>query len=346
MSLELDLPPMVLKKSKKGKVSVTSAFDGLKEKTSQLMSTKPINVSKPEDSIRTKKRKVSRRVRRNRIVALFLLVVILFGGYKISNAGKISVPSLVGMSQKEAKSILENLGLNIAVLEEVFSEDVAKGKIISTKPGGGGKISPAGTVGLVVSKGKERIIIPAWQGITPDVASGQIADLGLTVGQISESFDMKIPAGYVISSEPKEGSEVKSKSVINLIVSKGIEQLTLPSYVGKGGEQALSELNDLGFDVNVKYSFSEKVFKGQVINQSPDESNLISKGSKIALVVSKGPEFVFVPNVLGKNKNDASIDLENLGLKVSAKGSGKVNNITPAIGSKVKQGTLVTITLR
>jgi serine/threonine-protein kinase len=346
MSLELDLPPIVNKKNKRGKVSVTSALGGIKEKTSQLISTKPINISKPEDSIRTKKRKVSRRVRRNRIIALFLLIALIFGSYQILNAGKISVPSLVGMSQGEAKNDLKNLGLNIQVVEEVFSEDVAKGKIIATKPGGGGKISPAGTVGLIVSKGQERIIVPTLNGLTPDVASGKISDLGLSVGQINESFDMKVAAGFVIGTDPKDGSEVRRKSIVNLVVSKGVEQLALSSYVGKGGEQALSELNDLGFDVNVKYNFSDSIFKGQVIAQSPEKSDLISKGSKIELVISKGSEFVFVPNVLGKNKNDASVDLENLGLKVSAKGSGKVNNISPAIGSKVKQGTVITITLR
>ena len=346
MSLELDLPPIVNKKNKRGKVSVTSALGGIKEKTSQLISTKPINISKPEDSIRTKKRKVSRRVRRNRIIALFLLIVLIFGSYQILNAGKISVPSLVGMSQGEAKNDLKNLGLNIQVVEEVFSEDVAKGKIIATKPGGGGKISPAGTVGLIVSKGQERIIVPTLNGLTPDVASGKISDLGLSVGQINESFDMKVASGFVIGTDPKDGSEVRRKSIVNLIVSKGVEQLVLPSYVGKGGEQALSELNDLGFDVNVKYSFSDSIFKGQVITQRPERSDLISKGSKIELEISKGSEFVFVPNVLGKNKNDASVDLENLGLKVSAKGSGKVNNISPSIGSKVKQGTVITITLR
>ena len=346
MSLELDLPPIVNKKNKRGKVSVTSALGGIKEKTSQLISTKPINISKPEDSIRTKKRKVSRRVRRNRIIALFLLIALIFGSYQILNAGKISVPSLVGMSQGEAKNDLKNLGLNIQVVEEVFSEDVAKGKIIATKPGGGGKISPAGTVGLIVSKGQERIIVPTLNGLTPDVASGKISDLGLSVGQINESFDMKVAAGFVIGTDPKDGSEVRRKSIVNLIVSKGVEQLALPSYVGKGGEQALSELNGLGFDVNVKYSFSDSIFKGQVITQRPERSDLISKGSKIELEISKGSEFVFVPNVLGKNKNDASVDLENLGLKVSTKGSGKVNNISPAIGSKVKQGTVITITLR
>jgi serine/threonine-protein kinase len=49
---------------------------------------------------------------------------------------------------------------------------------------------------------------------------------------------------------------------------------------------------------------------------------------------------------MGKSKNSATLDLENLGLRVSIKGSGKVNNISPAIGSKVKQGSIITLTLR
>ena len=347
MSLELDLPPSMTKSvAKRGKVSVGSALEGLKEKTSQLISTKPIKVSKPEDSIGTKKRKVSKRVKRNRIIALLLLIGLVFGGFRLLNIGKISVPSLVGMSQTEASKSLEPLGLDLEIIEEVFSEDIPKGRIIASKPGGGGKISPDKKVGLILSKGQERILIPRLNGLTPDVASAQLSSLGLTVGEINEIFDMKIAAGYVIATEPKETMAVKRKTIVNLIVSKGVEQISLQSYVGKGGEQALSELTEMGFDVDAAYKFSDSVFKGQVISQSPEKMESIGKGSKIDLTISKGPEFVFVPNVLGKNKNDASLDLENLGLRVKIKGSGKVNNISPAIGAKVKQGAVITLTLR
>ena len=347
MSLELDLPPSITKKVvKRGKVSVGSALEGLKEKTSQLISTKPIKVSKPEDSIGTKKRKVSKRVKRNRIIALLLLAGLIFGGFNLLSIGKISVPSLVGMNQAEANKSLESLGLDLEIIEEVFSEDIPKGRIIASKPGGGGKISPDEKVGLILSKGQERILVPQLKGLTPDVASAQLSTLGLTVGEISESFDMQIAAGYVISTDPKDTSAVKRKAIVNLIVSKGIEQISLQSYVGKGGEQALSELTDMGFDVDAAYKFSDSVFKGQVISQSPEKLESIGKGSKIELIISKGPEFVFVPNVLGKNKNDASLDLENLGLRVKIKGSGKVNNISPAIGTKAKQGAIITLTLR
>ena len=347
MSLELDLPPSMMKSvTKRGKVSVGSALEGLKEKTSQLISTKPIKVSKPEDSIGTKKRKVSKRVKRNRIIALLLLIGLVFGGFKLLSIGKISVPSLVGMSQTEASKSLEPLGLDLEIIEEVFSEDIPKGRVIASEPGGGGKISPDEKVGLILSKGQERILIPRLNGLTPDVASAQLSSLGLTVGEINEIFDMKIAAGYVIATEPKETMAVKRKAIVNLIVSKGVEQISLQSYVGKGGEQALSELTEMGFDVDAAYKFSDSVFKGQVISQSPEKMESIGKGSKIDLTISKGPEFVFVPNVLGKNKNDASLDLENLGLRVKIKGSGKVNNISPAIGAKVKQGAVITLTLR
>ena len=347
MSLELDLPPSMMKSvTKRGKVSVGSALEGLKEKTSQLISTKPIKVSKPEDSIGTKKRKVSKRVKRNRIIALLLLIGLVFGGFRLLSIGKISVPSLVGMSQTEASKSLEPLGLDLEIIEEVFSEDIPKGRVIASEPGGGGKISPDEKVGLILSKGQERILIPRLNGLTPDVASAQLSSLGLTVGEINEIFDMKIAAGYVIATEPKETMAVKRKAIVNLIVSKGVEQISLQSYVGKGGEQALSELTEMGFDVDAAYKFSDSVFKGQVISQSPEKMESIGKGSKINLTISKGPEFVFVPNVLGKNKNDASLDLENLGLRVKIKGSGKVNNISPAIGAKVKQGAVITLTLR
>lgn len=346
MSLELDLPPVTPKVSKKPKVSIGSAFGGLKEKTNQLISSNSTNLAKQEDSVGTKKRKVSKRVKRNRIIALLILLTMIFGGYQLLGVGKISVPSLVGMNQAEATKVLSELGLTAEVAEEIFSEDIAKGKIISTSPGGGGRVSPAGKVGLVISKGQERIEIPSVTNLTPDLATQKIAELGLTIGDVNEAFDMKIPAGFVIGTDPKSGDKVKRNSVVNIVVSKGVEKVSLISYVGKGGDEALSELTNKGFDVNVVYKFSDRVFKGLVISQTPESSDSIGLGSKVELVLSKGPEFVFVPNVLGKSKNDASLDIENLGLKVVTRGSGKVNNISPAIGTKVKQGAVITLTLR
>ena len=343
LSLELDIPPAAFSvaKSKKsrGKVKVASAFEGLKEKTSQVIAPK-------EDSVATKRRKTSRRVKRNRAIAFLLLIVIIFGGYTLLGVGKISVPSLAGMTQKEAAATLQGLGLKSVVGEEIFSEDIPVGNVISSSPGGGGKVGKSGTVKLNISKGKERIIIPSLVGLTPDVAIQKLADLGLKAGDTTEIFSALAEKGFVVGTDPKDSSEVKRNSIVNILISKGVEQISLSSYVGKGGEQALSELTDAGFDVSPAYKFSDTILPGLVISQTPDSAVQISKGSKIVLVISKGPEFIFVPNVISKTQNQATLDLENQGLKVIVKGKGtKVISISPKQGSKVKAGSTVTISL-
>ena len=343
LSLELDIPPAAtsVSKSKKsrGKVRVTSAFEGLKEKTSQVATPK-------EDSVATKRRKTSRRVKRNRAIAFLLLIAIIFGGYRLLSAGRITVPSLAGMTQKEATATLQTLGLKSAVGEEIFSEDIPVGKVISSSPGGGGKVGKAGTVKLNISKGKERIIIPSLVGLTPDVAIQKLAELGLKAGDTTEIFSALADKGFVVGTDPKDASEVKRNSIVNILISKGFEQVSLSSYVGKSGEQALSELTDAGFDVTPAYKFSDSILPGLVISQDPDNAAQINKGSKVVLSISKGPEFIFVPNVISKTQNQATLDLENQGLKVVVKGKGtKVVSISPKQGSKVKAGSTVTISL-
>ena len=115
MSLELDIPPLATKPSKRNKVSVASAFEGLKEKTTQLISANSSITKKTEDSVSTKRRKVSRRVKRNRIIASLILVSVIFGVFRWFDNGRIAVPSLVGLSKSEASTVLSQLGLRTEI---------------------------------------------------------------------------------------------------------------------------------------------------------------------------------------------------------------------------------------
>jgi serine/threonine protein kinase/beta-lactam-binding protein with PASTA domain len=351
LSLELDLPPAAIsvakRKNIRGKVRVASAFEGLKEKTSQIITPKTdaTKVVK-EDSVATKRRKTSKRVKRNRAIALLILAAVIYGVYSLLGAGRITVPSLAGMTQKEATAALTELALKTEIGEEVFSEDVPVGKVISSTPGGGGKVNKDGVVKLNISKGKERIIIPSLVGTTPDVAIQKLAEIGLKIGETSEIFSAAAEKGFVVATEPKLSTEVKRNSIVNIFVSKGVEQVSLISFSGKGGEEAINELTNAGFDVAPAYKFSDTVLPGLVISQDPESSAAINKGSKVILNISKGPEFVYIPNVISKSSNQATLDLENKGLKVVVKGKGtKVVSISPKQGSKVKAGSTVTISL-
>ncbi|CAB4737002.1 MAG: Stk1 family PASTA domain-containing Ser/Thr kinase [Actinobacteria bacterium] len=360
MSLELDLPPLSNKPVKeRSKRNMPKSMAALITKTDQIINKEPVadTLKKDEKNISNtaeilKKRKVSKRVKRNRVIALGIAIAIgIIAWFVILGPGaRVVVPSVVGMSVKNATSEITPLGLQVSVKDEIFSEDVANGKVISSEPGGGGKIETGGTVYLNVSKGKERYDVPQLRGLTPDAAIKAIADRNLKFGAQSEAFDSEIPIGYVISSNPLKGEQVKRDTVINILVSKGIEKIDAATYVGKSGEQALNELTDSGFKVNVTYSFDESIIKGLVVKQSPDGNQAIPKGSTVELIVSKGSQFVIVPNVINKGIADATRDIVNSDLQVVVKKIGTkkiktVTNIAPKAGTKVKRGSKITITV-
>ena len=345
MSLELDIPIPRAKVEKKKR----SKLEILKNVTTQI-DLKRGNLMRENTNSTRGKRKVSKRVKRNRAIAIGLLLLIVAGSwYKISGPGtKIAIPSLAGMSQTQAAKTVGALGLKVDVSESVFSEDVAKGKVITSDPAGGGRVAIAGTVHLIISKGKERIKVPDLAGLTIEEATSAINDAKLKVGRVSEKFSASQEAGLLIDGSPASGSDVRKDSTVDLIVSKGIEQVALTNYQGKTSDEAQNELTSAGLVVSSQYEYSDNVPLGTVISQTPSDVSTIAKGEKITLVISKGPSKIFVPNVYSLNKLAATKILEDLGFKVDYRYIGKkktVTNISPKVGAAVKPGSTITITL-
>jgi serine/threonine-protein kinase len=300
-----------------------------------------------------KKKRASKRVRRNRKVALVLAIALGVGGWwtLVGPGSRVVVPSTVGGTFNEAVSSFTPLGLTAVVLENRYDEEIPKGKIIESVPAGGGKVDAGGSVKLIISKGPERYTVPMLTGLTPEAAQVAISKSPLVIGTISEEFNSEIPKGFVINSSPATGSSVKRDSKINLVVSKGIEQVALPIYVGKSGEQALNELTQAGFNVEVGYAFSETTPELAVISQKPAGGATANKGGKVSILISKGPRYTFIPKtIITMEANAGKAMLESLGLKVKVVSIGNakkkvVKKVSPAVNTKVLRGSLVTITV-
>ena len=354
MSLELDIPIPKAKvdKKKRSKMeilkSVTTQID---LKRGNVMRENTNSSSKRSTTAQTKrKRKTSGRVKRNRAIALFIVLLIIAASwYKISGPGnKIAIPSLAGMTQSQAAKAVAELGLKIDVTEKIFSEDVAMGKVIKSDPAGGGQVAVAGTVHLILSKGKERIQVPELVGLTIEEATAALEAAKLKVGRVTEKFSATQEAGLLVDGSPTSGSDVRKDSTVDLIVSKGIEQVALTNFQGKTSDEALNELTAAGLVVSSKYEYSDTVPIGTVISQTPSDVTAVAKGEKIILAISKGPSKIFVPNVYSLSKLAAAKILEDLGFKVDFKYIGKkksVTNISPKSGTAVTPGSTVTITL-
>ena len=352
MSLELDIPiPISITKGKspKGKREKRDKFDIIKNITTQL-DLKRGNAMRDTSGSAKGKRKVSTRVKRNRAIALLVvLLIIATSWYGISVLGnKIVIPSLAGMSQTQATNTVAELGLKIGQIQEVFSEDVPKGKVITSNPPGGGRVEVAGEVLLIVSKGKDRIEVPELIGLTVEEATAALKSKNLKIGRVSEKYNYTLEAGLIIDGNPPSGSPVRKDSSVDLIISKGPEQVELTNFEGKTSDQAQSELTSAGLIVNSNYEYSETVPIGTVISQTPSDVSTVGKGEKIELVISKGPSKIFIPNVYSLSKLEATKILEDLGFKVEFKyiaNRKTVTDMVPKSGTAVTPGSTVTITL-
>ena len=343
LSLELDIPMQ--------KISEKSSK--LKKKKLKPEPVREITEEKQKREMTAgTKRRTSKRVRRNRIIAATLAVALGIGSWYalIGPGSRIVVPSVVGASIEEANAALAPLGLTSEVIERRFDEDIASGKILESDPSGGDKVDAGGRVNLVVSKGQERYVIPVLTGLTPSAALKVLTSQPLKSAGISEEFNTTIPKGLVISSNPPNGQKVKRDTPVSILVSKGIEEIALTTYVGQSADQAQNELTEAGFNVESSFAYSESFAAGAVVSQTPAGVVSAPKGSTITLVISKGSKFVFIPNVYSIETNKAMATLKDLGLKVKVRSIGKktvkyVTNVSPKIGTKVLRGTVVTITV-
>jgi len=344
MDLGLDLPVEPIREKPRKKV---------KEVVPVEVTAPVVETTKEIRRKEEKKKRASKRVRRNRKVALVLAVALGIGGWwtLVGPGSRVVVPSTIGGSFDEAVSVIGPLGLTAVVVENKFDEEIPKGKIIESIPAGGGKVDAGGTVKLIVSKGPERYAVPMTTGLTPAAAQTALKKYPLLVGTINEVFNSEIPKGFVISTSPVSGTSVKRDTTVNLLVSKGIEQIALASYIGKSGEQALNELTEAGFSVEAGYAFNETVPELAVISQSPAGGTTANKGGKVTILISKGPRNTVIPRtVITMEAKAAQQLLESLGLKVRVVSVGNnkkkvVKTVSPAANTSVKRGSLVTITV-
>ena len=121
--------------------------------------------------------------------------------------------------------------------------------------------------------------------------------------------------------------------------------LGVPDVQGASRADAERAITDAGFTPKVGEVFSEEVEKGRIADQSPS-SGRAPRGSEVVLEVSKGPELVTVPDVVGQDRGAAEQALEAAGVTVrvvAIPGPGRVRSTDPGAGAQVRKGSRVTM---
>ena len=207
--------------------------------------------------------------------------------YVCAKVEKSYMPTVLNMSESEAKSILNNmsLGLNIQVQDKP-SDTVAKGLVVATSPAAGAEIRQGNTVIIYISSGREikPVTVPNFVGMTEEKANLEAQKLGLVVGASSSEYSDK-PAGTVIRQSISATTEAKTGDNIYFTISLGPNNtmVDVPDVIGKSLNAAKSELEAAGFTVAVQWQGQEGANE-IVIGCTPDGS--AEKGSTITITVT------------------------------------------------------------
>lgn len=208
--------------------------------------------------------------------------------------------------------------------------------------------------GLLVSNALgHRVPTPDIVGQSIEQARTTLAAAGLSLEVGSEEFSETVPAGVVIASDPSAGSDVREQGTVTVTASKGLERYTVPDVTGQSVAQATSTLGGIPVTIGAQgEAFSVKAPAGAVAGTEPAAGTSVKRDTVVRLLISKGPQPVPVPDIVGRRLTAATAALKVVGLmpqvtKVFSESvaKGRVMQVTPAAGTTVNAGTSVALTV-
>jgi serine/threonine-protein kinase len=195
----------------------------------------------------------------------------------------------------------------------------------------------------------QQVTVPDVRGISVADARSTLEAQGLTLGEQTEKSDKNIPEGNVIDQSPESGNRIEEGSAVNVVVSTGVEETTVPTLVDLSLDQARQALHEAGLELGDTTPKPSDQDRNTVIKVSPNEGETVPAGSRVDLTYASGNNKV--PDVSGDSESDARRRLEQEGFTVppsqeeeSADAEpGTVLRTSPSAGETVRLGTTVTL---
>ena len=200
----------------------------------------------------------------------------------------------------------------------------------------------------------DQMVIPSLVGENYEEMVAQYEEKGITITIAQEVEDEEFDEGVIIDQSPKAGKNKKLPFEIIVTVSSGVKEATMKDYSDIDAEKVESELVKKGYKVKIEKEEDDSVEEGKVIRTSPAHGESIKKGDTVTLYVSEGGNGeATVPNVKGETEERAKEILKENKLTVGSVGydysdsveQGRVMNQSHSSGTKLEEGTAVSITI-
>ncbi|SHF20499.1 serine/threonine protein kinase [Caldanaerobius fijiensis DSM 17918] len=224
---------------------------------------------------------------------------------------KIDDDMLKKVQRRSSDAKNENNGKGKSLLRKVFISIAITALMLIAL----GAVSAAGVYYLNNSMRVKEITVPSLIGLNAEDARSLLQKKHLKAKEVKMYNDQYSP-GVVFKQDPEHGTSVKENYVVTLYVSKGVQKVAIPDVTGIDYRDAQIRLDNAGLNSSIKYVYDDRP-KNIVISQYPSpDAGTVKKGTTIVLTVSKGPNKVTVPSLVGLKLDEAKTLLQNSQLKL------------------------------
>ncbi|MBV8117668.1 MAG: PASTA domain-containing protein, partial [Candidatus Eremiobacteraeota bacterium] len=300
------------------------------------------------------------------LLIAFLLAATAGGYYLFANgralptlSSTLAVGDYTNMSDAQAQQAVVNAGLRVRFVKSP-SDTVAANHVIRQNPPAGTKVARDALVELVISNGKPLVGLLDVRGYSAIDAQRSLQAQGFAV-TIVRKFDTSAKDN-VIDQQPKAGAQVPQASRITLIVSNGVEPVSVPNFVGMSADKAQAVAVKAGIRLDASQQTPVAgVAAGTIASQNPAAGTSLQKGAGVSVVVSTGAQTqpiapagvttVTVPAVVGKPYQEAIDAILGAGFRAAVQfqilstNNGTIVGEDPPPATQLTQGSPVTITL-
>jgi eukaryotic-like serine/threonine-protein kinase len=252
------------------------------------------------------------------------------------------IPNLAGKTLEEARAEVADEKFKLRVSSSRNDDVVPENRVIVQDPALG-ELREGQTIELVLSLGPPARTVPDLTGLDQAAAEEAVRAQDL-VPTVARSRNEDVPAGTVIDWSPV--GETTKGAQVTVNVSDGPPLREVPELAGRSFEDARAVLAQQGLVAKRSDAFSNDVEPGVVIRTQPGPGAPAEKGAAITVVVSKGPNTVAVPQIVGRTVEEATSLLQEAGLTVEAvvpRQGRRVLASDPAPGATVPRGSGVTL---
>ena len=244
------------------------------------------------DEEEVKSKKINKVVIICSSIAAGLLLIIVAILLLIPSTKELTVPKgLIGKDQELVEEKLKNAGFEIT-WEEDYSDDYAKGKVISVTPKENTKTKESTKIKVVVSKGKEGFELEDYVGQNVEVVKAKLEKYGIKVITTPKKVDKTednedVEENSVISQSVEKGTYLTENDVIELVYATLID--VYPDFTD--GSYTKEKIEAFCEDHSLKCTFKEQETTdkedGSIVSQSREAGVEVKEGVSLTVVIAK-----------------------------------------------------------